>query len=85
MAAPGACDTFNRLSQAERELILRNPLKAYKTRATVFEALAATDALFPADPSKYLTRADAFRHSYWNWLISKCCGVAWATAYTTAH
>jgi len=81
----GAYDTFEKLTPAEKELVLLNPLKAHKTSTAVSDAFAATAALFSADPSKYLTRADAFRHSYWNWLISKCCTVEWATAITTAH
>jgi hypothetical protein len=33
----------------------------------------------------FLDRGDAFRHSYWNWLMSACCTVEWATAFATAH
>lgn len=79
----GAYDMFVGLTEAEKALILTNPLKAYKSRTAAEEAVAATTALFTG--SAYLTRADAFRHSYWNWLMSQCCTVAWATAFATAH
>lgn len=64
-------------------LVLTNPIKAYKSKTATSEALAATNQYFTGP--LYLTRADAFRHSYWNWLMSKCCGVEWATAFSTAH
>ncbi|MDP3671140.1 MAG: hypothetical protein Q8R69_15810 [Telluria sp.] len=62
---------------------MKNPYKAYMSKAAAEDAVAATGALFTG--SRYLTRADAFRHSYWNWLMSKCCTVEWATAFATAH
>lgn len=83
LAAAGIFDTFADLTPAEKELVLRNPYKAYKSKAAAENAVAATGALFTG--SRYLTRADAFRHSYWNWLMSKCCTVEWATAFATAH
>lgn len=76
-------DTFSSLTSAEKMLVLQNPIKAIKTRTATNEALAATGLHFTG--SFYLTRADAFRHSYWNWLMSNCCGVPWATAFATAH
>jgi len=82
-AAAGPFDILSGLTPAERALVLRNPLKAYRSKAAADEAVAATTALFTG--SAYLTRADAFRHSYWNWLMSKCCTVEWATAFATAH
>lgn len=82
-AAANIFDLFGSLTAAERALVLRNPIKAYKSRTAANAAVAATTSLFTG--SAYLTRADAFRHSYWNWLMSKCCTVAWATAFATAH
>lgn len=76
-------DTFAGLTAAEKDLVLKNPLKAYKSRTATTDAVRATTSLFSG--SAYLTRADAFRHSYWNWLMSKCCTVEWATAFATAH
>ncbi len=76
-------DTFANLNEEEKALVLSNPIKAYKSKTATNEALAATNQYFTG--SLYLTRADAFRHSYWNWLMSKCCGVEWATAFATAH
>jgi hypothetical protein len=82
-AAPAIFDTFTALTAAEKTLVLTNPYKAYKSKSAASDAVAATTSLFPG--SHYLTRADAFRHSYWNWLMSKCCTVEWATAFATAH
>lgn len=81
--AASVFDMFADLTPAERALVLRNPVKAYKSRTAANDAVAATGALFTG--SAYLTRADAFRHGYWNWLMSKCCTVEWATAFATAH
>lgn len=81
--ASGVLDTFADLNAEEKALVLLNPFKAYKSRTATSEALAATNQNFTG--SLYLTRADAFRHSYWNWLMSKCCSVEWATAFATAH
>ena len=81
--ATGVFDIFVGLTAAEKALVLMNPLKAYKSRTTANDAVAATTSLFTG--SAYLTRADAFRHSYWNWLMSQCCTVEWATAFATAH
>lgn len=82
-AAAGVFDIFAGLTAAEKALVLTNPIKAYKSRAAANDAVAAATSLFTG--SAYLTRADAFRHSYWNWLMSKCCTVEWATAFATAH
>lgn len=76
-------DKFQKLTFAEKLLVLTNPGKARDSDKAAKEAVAATTAQFTG--SVYLTRADAFRHSYWNWLMSKCCTVAWATAFATAH
>ncbi|KQP12035.1 hypothetical protein ASF45_32015 [Pseudorhodoferax sp. Leaf265] len=76
-------DTFQSLNPEEKALVLANPVKAYLSRTATTEARTATEQTFSG--SMYLTRADAFRHSYWNWLMSKCCSVGWATAFATAH
>ena len=57
-------DTFANLNEEEKALVLSNPIKAYKSKTATNEALAATNQYFTG--SLYLTRADAFRHSYWN-------------------
>jgi hypothetical protein len=60
--AASVFDIFAGLTPAEKDLVLRNPIKAYRSRAAANEAVAATTSLFTG--SAYLTRADAFRHSY---------------------
>jgi hypothetical protein len=76
-------DMFIDLTSDEKVLVLQNPGKAYDSRTAANDAFAATTALFTGPA--YLTRADAFRHAYWNWLMSRCCTVGWATAFATAH
>lgn len=77
---------FGRLSTGERQLILLNPIDGLATLGTVREVFAVSDNLFEDNFSSLEDgRGDAFRHSYWNWLISECCCVDWAAAYATAH
>ncbi len=76
-------DQFDKLTKAEKYLVITNPLKAYNSNIAAQSSITTTQALFPG--SLYLTRGDAFRHSYWNWLMSQCCGTDWATAFATAH
>jgi hypothetical protein len=76
-------DQFSKLKGAEKYLVLTNPSKASKSQQASVDAVNATKALFTG--SQYLTRADAFRHSYWNWLMSQCCTVQWAASFATAH
>jgi hypothetical protein len=47
-------------------------------------ALNQTSALFPGE-SLHNSRADAFRHSYWNALITQEFGAEYAQAFTTKH
>lgn len=76
-------DKFNNLTPEEKALVLKNPVKAYRSNAAANAAVQATVSLF--GENGYKTRSDAFRHSYWNWLMSKCCSVDWARAFATAH
>ncbi len=71
------------LNADERNLALRNPAKAAQSGIAAGIAIATTFALFGENGFK--TRSDAFRHSYWNWLMSDCCSVEWARAFATAH
>ncbi len=75
---------LDRLTAEEKALILRNPLKAIRTRTATQEAASRAQQLF-AGGALFLDRGDAFRHAYWNWLMSECCTVEWATAFGTAH
>lgn len=79
----GIFDQFNNLTDAEKNLVLRNPVKGVRTKLAADSAVATTQSLFTG--SLFLTRGDAFRHAYWNWLMSDCCTVQWATAFATAH
>jgi hypothetical protein len=76
-------DTWDRLTPEEKELVIKNPLKAYKSNEAAQKAMTTTAALFGTNGRK--TRSDAFRHAYWNWLMSAACSVEWARAFATAH
>lgn len=76
-------DTWNKLTPAERVLVLTNPLKAYRSRDAAMKAMQTTTTLF--GENGYKTRSDAFRHAYWNWLMSECCSIEWAIAFANAH
>lgn|GEM_PF-2318221 len=79
----GIFEQLGSLTDAEKRLVLTNPVKGYRSKKAADAAVLATQTLFSG--SQYLTRADAFRHSYWSWLMSQCCGVQWAKAFATAH
>lgn len=76
-------DTWNRLTPAERELVIRNPVKAYNTKGDKENAERTTVVLF--GENGYQNRSDAFRHCYWNWLMCKSSSIEWATAFGNAH
>jgi hypothetical protein len=79
----GADELAAMLNASEKFLALTNPRKARHTWDAREQVLQVVAANFPG--SDYKTRADAFRHAYWNWLMSASCGVEWATAFATAH
>lgn len=60
---------------------------AEATRNAGDEASALAHSTFPSDLLRpdWQTKSDAFRHSYWNALLSKRCSVEWAIKFTTAH
>lgn len=76
-------DKFGNLTPEEKDLVLRNPVKAYNSNIAANTAVQTTISLF--GENGYKTRSDAFRHSFWNWLMSKCCSVEWARALSNAH
>lgn len=71
------------LTQAELYLLVSHPWWINKTRNAADDAKARAAAVFPG--SQYRTRADAFRHAYWNVLMSKRIAPWWAFAFATAH
>jgi len=76
-------DQFTNLTPEEQILVLTNPYKAYKSRNAARDATQTTISVFGENGFK--TRSDAFRHSYWNWLMCECCSIDWARAFANAH
>ncbi len=72
------------LTAAELALLVSQPWNVGPTRTAADDAVAATQARFGTF-RMYLNRGDAFRHAYWNVLLSKRISVWWAQVYTTAH
>lgn len=68
---------------AEWRLLVAHPVYAWKTRDATNAAIRGATDFFPG--VQYLTRGDAFRHTFWNVLLSKRCSSWWAEAYATAH
>lgn len=80
-----ADDPFLRTQNAaELELLLANTARIVPTRDATYRAYGSAEARFGIGKT-WKTRGDAFRHAYWNWLLSKALDVAWAEIYTTAH
>lgn len=72
-----------KLTQAELVLLASHPWWINKTRNASDDAKARAGVVFPGP--QYRTRADAFRHAYWNVLLSKRIAPWWAQAFATAH
>jgi len=71
---------------AERQLLLKNPDFIVPTAKATARAMGRTSLeIYGLADIPWKDRADAFRHSYWNWLLSDCCSIAWAEAFTNAH
>lgn len=71
------------LTGAELQLLLTHPWWVKKTRQASDDAKARAAVVFPG--GQYRTRADAFRHAYWNVLLSSRISLSWATNFATAH
>lgn len=71
------------LTSAEKWLLLTNPWYAPQTKSASDKATAEALRQWPGD--QHNTRADAFRHAFWNVLLSKYISISWAEKYTNAH
>ncbi len=71
------------LTSAEFWLLFWSPWNASATKSASQKSIAEANTQWPGD--QWQTKADAFRHSYWNCLLAKSCGISWAQKYTTAH
>jgi hypothetical protein len=76
------------LSPAEFELLKDengnvNYVLAYRMKLIMDQAFKKTNELFPGQGHN--DQADAFRHAYWNGLLTREFGADFAEAFTTAH
>jgi len=77
------------ITPGEYELLLNsdgeiNNWRLFQMGSLARHALNTTAQLFPGE-SLHNSRADAFRHAYWNALMTQTFGADYAQAFTTAH
>ncbi|MFA6473754.1 MAG: hypothetical protein WCV85_02680 [Patescibacteria group bacterium] len=75
--------SISNLTSQEFWLLMANPWNANATNTARNLALSAAQNVWPG--SQYQTKADAFRHAYWNILMSKYVSISWAQQVATAH
>jgi hypothetical protein len=75
---------YNKLTQAERDLIKRFPLQAIEIRKNKEIAFRLTESKFPNSNGRN-DKADAFRHCLWNTLNTISIGRPLAESFGTAH
>ncbi|MGH8017555.1 MAG: DUF6973 domain-containing protein, partial [Opitutaceae bacterium] len=70
------------LTEAEMELVARNPVRAPALLRISQRAYAASQALRKKDPAYPY---DAYRHVYWSWLLTRQFGAEFSETVTDAH
>ncbi len=70
------------LTEAEMELVSRNPVRAPALLRISQQAFAASQALRRKDPAYPY---DAYRHVYWSWMLTRQFGAEFSEAVTDAH
>ena len=73
-----------KLTDAEKELVVTNPIGAIITYFTGEQARKKTEAYY-GDAHTQHNNGDAFRHAYWNALMTKWMGATTAELFATAH
>jgi len=71
------------LCSEELWLLLWNPWNVSPTKQASDDASNEARRQWPKD--QYQTKADAFRHAFWNILLAKRISLTWAEKYTNAH
>jgi len=84
LAGPYIAGYDYRLTWAEFWLLLRRPWYIWSTNKASNDALAEARRQWPRMDQRD-TKADAFRHCYWNILLCKRVNEWWARTFTTAH
>jgi hypothetical protein len=73
------------LNWQEILLLAQYPEYAWATKTSRDDAVSETNRQWPSYTSQYQNKPDAFRHAYWNILMSRRACVEWAYSYSTAH
>lgn len=71
------------LTRAEMLLCVRHPFKCSKTKGISSHAAQRARSHFP--DGLHYGRGDAFRHAYWNAVMTKEIDETWARKFATAH
>jgi hypothetical protein len=72
------------LTPAEVRFIIRHPFVARDFQSAANKALAEAQSRFPAD-QLHNGQGDAFRHAYWNALMTRAHGSSLAKEFADAH
>lgn len=65
---------------------VRHPLDAWTANTLADQATAETMKRYPNDPDKFHNdEADAFRHAYWSYLMTKAFGAERAKQFGDGH
>lgn len=76
-------DTYGNLNEAEKAFVRRHPIAAVEFREAAEKALTEAQRMFP--DSLHNGEGDAFRHAYWNALMTRAEGAGLAEQFATAH
>ena len=75
---------YQKLTSAERELILQHPIRSIIVFCASEDARVATEDFY-GNPDSVLNNGDAFRHAYWNALMTKRMNKDIAKEFADAH
>lgn len=80
----GAYEMYNKLTQAERDFLWDHPLASMTFKENADKAFAEAAKRFPSN-TLHNGEGDAFRHAYWNALMTKHESEALAKEFADAH
>ena len=77
----------SKMTLDEWKLVIRSPLASARVAPTVEPSAQAAVEVMPCDADIDFAdgKADALRHAYWNALMTRRAGAAFAEAFATAH
>lgn len=80
----GAYDKYKKLTKAEQDFVKNHPLAAMNFKSDAEKALTEAQNRFPPE-TLHNGEGDAFRHAYWNALMTKDENAELAEEFATAH